>query len=132
MEAIFEVLFEVFGEILLQVVFEALAQAGVHLVRNPDLPPREHSPWLKATGYCLFGAIGGGISLIVAPHSFLHHPALRIAYLLIAPVAIGALLAAIARWRSRHSDRPLLDIDRFGNGWLFALTFAFIRFMFTK
>jgi|JI10StandDraft_1071094.scaffolds.fasta_scaffold419207_3 hypothetical protein len=130
MEAIFEVLFEIVGEFLLQVVFEALSQAGVHLVRNPDKPPPVHSAWLRAMGYCVFGAIGGGVSLIIVPHNLLPHTALRVAYLLIAPVLIGALLSAIAHWRSRRSDRPVLDIDRFGNGWLFAFTFAFIRFMF--
>lgn len=129
MEALFELLFEILGEFLLQVLFEALAQAGVHLVRHPDRPAEDRSRWLMAVGYGLYGAIGGGVSLLVAPEAMLHHPALRLGYLAIAPVAIGALLAAIARWRSRRG-RAMLDIDRFGSGWLFAFTFAFIRFMF--
>jgi hypothetical protein len=129
MEAIFELLFEIFGEVLLQVVFEALAQAGVHVVRNPDKPAKVQNRWVLAAGYCLYGAIGGGVSLLISPQGLLHHPALRVGYLIIAPVAIGALLAAIARWRSKRG-RPVLDIDRFGNGWLFAFTFAFIRFTF--
>lgn len=129
MEALFELLIEIFGELFLQIVFEALAQAGMHVVRNPDKPLKDHNRWLLAAGYCLYGGIAGGLSLLVSPQGLLHHPMLRVAYLLIAPVAIGGLLAAIARWRSQRG-RELLDFDRFGNGWLFAFTFAFIRFMF--
>ena len=121
-----EFLFEIFGELLLQLVVEALAQAGVHLVRHPDRPPREHSPWLVAVGYALFGLVGGAISLWVFPDYLIRSHAGRIAYLVLGPVAAGAAVAAIGLWRSKRGV-PRYGIDRFAFGYVFALSFALLR-----
>jgi len=129
MEVIFEILFELVGEILLQVVFEALASAGIHLVRAGKSAAKARSPWMIAIGYALFGAIAGGISLWVMPDSFLRQHWLRIAYLVVVPLLVGALFAAIARWRDKRG-LTILTIDRFSCGWLFALAFAGIRYAF--
>ena len=121
-----EFLFELFGELLLQVVVEALAQAGVHVVRHPDRPPREHSPWLIAVGYLLFGLAGGALSLWLFPDYLIRSTAGRIAYLVLGPVAAGAAVAAIGLWRSKRGV-PRYGIDRFACGYLFALSFALVR-----
>lgn len=121
-----EFLFELLGELLLQVVVEALAQAGVHVVRHPDRPAREHSPWLVAPGYLLFGLAGGAVSLWVFPDYLIRSGPGRIAYLVLGPVAAGAAVAAIGLWRSKRGV-PRYGIDRFVYGYLFALSFALVR-----
>jgi hypothetical protein len=121
-----EFLFELFGELLLQLVVEALAQAGVHVVRHPDRPPREHRPWVIAVGYLLFGLIAGALSLWLFPDYLIRSTAGRIAYLLLGPVAAGAAVAAIGLWRSKRGV-PRYGIDRFAYGYLFALSFALLR-----
>lgn len=121
-----EFLFEVLGELLLQLVVEALAQAGVHVVRHPDRPPREHSPWVIAIGYLLFGLIAGALSLWLFPDYLIRSTAGRIAYLVLGPVAAGAAVAAIGLWRSKRGV-PRYGIDRFAYGYLFALSFALLR-----
>jgi hypothetical protein len=121
-----EFLFELLGELLLQVVVEALAQAGVHLVRHPDRPAREHSPWLIAVGYVLFGLAGGALSLWLFPDYLIRSTAGRFAYLALGPVAAGAAVAAIGLWRSKRGV-PRYGIDRFAYGYLFALSFALLR-----
>ena len=121
-----EVLFEIFGELLLQFVIEALAQAGVHLVRNPDRTPREHSPWLVALGYVMFGLACGALSLWPFPDYLIRSQPGRIAYLLLGPVAAGAAVAAIGLLRSKRG-LPRYGIDRFVYGYLFALSFAVLR-----
>jgi len=121
-----EFLFEVLGELLLQLVVEALAQAGVHVVRHPDRPPREHSPWVIAIGYLLFGLIAGALSLWLFPDYLIRSTAGRIAYLALGPVAAGAAVAAIGLWRSKRGV-PRYGIDRFAYGYLFALSYARLR-----
>lgn len=121
-----EFIAEVLGELLLQVVVEALAQAGVHAVRHPDAPPKPHSPWLVALGYAVFGAVGGGLSLWVFPDYLIRSTPGRVAYLLLAPVAAGAAVAAIGLWRSKRG-LPRYGIDRFACGYVFALAFALVR-----
>ena len=140
MEVIFEVILELFGEVLLQVLFEALASVGIHWFKGTKAKakvkngtkaePAATSPWLAAIGYAIFGAIAGGISLWIIPVSFIHTKMLRIAYLALAPLLVGALFAAIGRWRNQRGHHLLL-IDRFACGWLFALSFAAVRFVFT-
>jgi hypothetical protein len=126
---ILELLFEFFGEFALQVFFEALAQAGVHAVRHPDHEPRQVNRWLVALGYALFGAFGGALSVWLLPHYLLRAHVARVAYLLIAPVAVGCLMAALGHWRSRRG-LALAGIDRFAFGYVFALAFAVVRFVF--
>jgi hypothetical protein len=121
-----EFLFELFGELLLQVVAEALAQAGVHVVRHPDRPPKEHSPWLIALGYAVFGVVAGAVSLWLFPDYLIRTTAGRVAYLALGPVAAGAAVAAIGLWRSKRGE-PRYGIDRFAYGYVFALSFALLR-----
>ena len=121
-----EVVFELFGELLLQLVVEALAQAGVHAVRDPDRPPKEHSRWLIALGYVLFGLVAGALSLWLFPDYLIRSHAGRLAYLALGPVAAGAAVAAIGLWRSKRGV-PRYGIDRFAYGYLFALSFALLR-----
>ena len=137
MEVIFEVILELFGEVLLQVLFEALASVGIHWFKGTKAKakngtkaePAATSPWLAAIGYALFGAIAGGVSLWFMPASFIHNKALRVAYVALVPVLVGALFAAVGRWRQQRGH-SLLWIDRFACGWLFALSFAAVRFVF--
>jgi hypothetical protein len=70
----------------------------------------------------------GGLSLMGLPNNLVPE-SLRLANLILTPLAVGALMAAIGAWRVRRSQ-PVLRIDRFAHGYLFALTFALVRFKF--
>lgn len=131
-EFLIELMLEFFGEALLQIAFEALAQAGVHLTRHPDRLPREHSPWLVSLGYALLGLVAGGISLLVLPDLVVRNPAARIANLVLTPLLAGAAMAALGFLRRRRAgpDALAFGLERFGNGYLFALTMGAIRFLF--
>ena len=127
MEALLLPLFQFLGEVLLQVLFEALAELGLHSIREPFRKPP--NPWVAAVGYALFGAIGGGLSLWVFPSLFMASHVAQVANLLLAPIAAGAAMAAIGAWRRRR-DQELIRIDRFAYGYLFALAMAAVRFAF--
>jgi hypothetical protein len=130
MEFIIEVLLELFGELLLQVVMQALAEAGLHAVRRPgERPPP--SPWLLVLGYGLLGLVVGGLSLLLFPHSLLHSRPARLVGLGLTPVASGLAMALLGAWRLRRGQ-PQLAMDRFAYGYLFALVVALVRFSWAQ
>ena len=125
-EIIFLIL-EVFGEIFLQFFAEALVEMGFHSFAEPFR--RRPNPWLAALGYALFGIIFGALSLLVFPQNLV--PAWRLGNLIIAPFAVGGLMVLIGAWRARR-EQTLLRIDRFVFAYLFALSFAGVRFCFAQ
>lgn len=119
-----EAIFEVLGEFLLQVVGEALIELGFHSLAEPFQKPP--NPWLAAIGYALFGSILGGLSLLAFPNNLVPEP-WRLLNLVATPFAVGALMVAMGAWRARRGQ-PVLRIDRFAYGYLFALALALVRF----
>ena len=127
MEFIFELLFEIFGEILIQIVFQALAEVGLHFFRRPDAAPKPKSPWMLGIGYAVLGVIVGGISLWLHPASLIHSSLGRVANLVLGPIAAGLAMALIGAWRQRQGQQ-LLGLDRFSYGFIFALAAGLVRF----
>lgn len=87
-----QLLVELIGEFLLQVVGEALVELGLHSLAEPFRSPP--NPWLAALGYSLFGGILGGLSLFIFPDNLVPE-SLRIANLLATPLAVGGVMAVI-------------------------------------
>ena len=123
-----EFLFELLGELLMQVVGEVLLELGLHSLREPFR--QAPNPWLAALGYVLFGLIFGGLSLLLFPH-LLVGERFRTINLVLSPIVSGIVMGAMGVWRRRRGDRAL-RIDRFSYGFLFALAFAIVRFHFAK
>jgi hypothetical protein len=119
---------QVLGELVVQVVFEALAELGVHALRRrrPDRPPPH--PLLAVLGHLVLGAAAGGLSLLIFPGSFVHGMALRIANLVLTPLALGVIMGVLGAWRRRH-DQSLVRLDHFGYAYAFAVALAGVRFV---
>ena len=139
MEALFEVLLEivgsvlgtlleVFGEALLQIVLEALAEAGLHLARGQVEHSGSRSKWRLLLGYPILGAIAGALSLQVFSHSLAQGHNGRLATLLLAPLLAAATTVALGKWRSRRGQEPV-NIDRMAYAYLFALGLAAVRYV---
>lgn len=122
-----EIIVQIIGEFLLQVLGEALAELGFHSLAEPFRKPP--NPWLAAVGYFLFGAIFGGISLWIVSTHLVTSEHWRIVNLIVTPLAVGLGMSAVGAWRARRGQ-PVLRIDRFSYGYLFALSFALIRYWF--
>jgi hypothetical protein len=122
-----EFIFEVVGELLLQVVGEVLVEFGFQSLAAPF--QREPNPWLAALGYTIFGAVVGGLSLLVFPTYLVANPQLRVVNTAVTPVLTGFCMAALGAWRARRGQR-VLRIDKFSYGYLFALAFGLVRFWF--
>ena len=122
-----EVIFELLLEFLLQVFVEILVEFGLQSLSEPFR--RKPNPVTAAVGYVLFGALAGAISLIPFPAHLVSIGLPRKVNLVVTPIAVGLVMMALGRWRARN-DRPVLRIDRFVYGYVFALAFALVRFHF--
>ena len=122
-----ELLFEIIGEFLLQGTVEILFELGFRSVVEPF--QRQPKPWIAAFGYLLFGAVCGGLSLLLFPNHLAIAWSLRVANLVVTPVAVGLLMAGVGVLRERRGQ-PLVRIDRFAYGYVFALALAAVRFLF--
>ena len=123
----FEIIFELLGEFLLQVVGELLIELGFHSLAEPFRRPP--NPWLAALGYVLFGLIVGGISVLLVPHNLVPET-WRVTNLILTPFAVGGMMALLGAWRARRGQ-TLWRIDKFVYGYLFALAVAIVRFVAT-
>ena len=128
-ELIFEFVFQVLAELLLQALFEYLAEMGFRSLADTIKRPR--SPWLSTIGFVLWGAMAGGISLLIFPASPIHDPQLRLANLFITPLLVGSGMMLLGRLRENRGQR-LVRLDRFGYAFVFAFSMALIRFVWAK
>lgn len=126
MEFVFEIIFQFVGEILLQVLFELLVELGLHSLRKK--PEKPGNAVLSAIGFALSGAVAGGISLLVLPHSLISNIAYRKANLIVTPLIAGGVMMLVGRQRDR-SGSALGGLDRFGYAFIFALAMAVVRFV---
>jgi hypothetical protein len=125
--SIFGALLEVFAEALLQIALEALAEVGIHLARGKVEHSESRSKWRLLLGYPMLGAMAGGLSLLVFPHSLAQGHNGRLATLLLAPLLAAGTTVALGRWRARRGQPPV-NIDRMAYAYLFALGLAAVRY----
>ena len=118
--AVLEVLGGIVGEILLQVFAEGLFELGFHGMVETFNRRRRRNPFLAAGGYLLWGAIIGGLSLLVFRQSLIQKHAHRMLNLLITPVIVGLCMSIPGAYRKKRGRAPL-RIDSFFYGCLFAL-----------
>ncbi len=134
MEIISEIIFSFLGyllqfvlEILAQAAFELLAELGVRCMAEPFKRPEPASPIMAAIGYLIYGAIAGVISLML-PKMFVVSKSLRLANLIITPIACGFVMSSLGRFRERRGDETI-RLDTFMYGYLFALSMAVVRYI---
>lgn len=119
---------EVIGEVLLQGVFEVVAEIFGRRVKAPFRRTRPAHPALAALGYALFGAMAGGLSLWLMPTLFISTPWLRVLNLALTPLLAGLLMERLGNWR-RGRDQSTIRLDTFAYGFVFALAMAVVRFV---
>lgn len=122
-----EILFEFLAEFIIQVLGEAMIELSCHSIAETFRRPA--NPRLAWFGFCLLGAVLGGLSLLVFPIHFISIGYMRLFNLFFTPIAVGLCMTLLGAWRENRGD-PVLRIDRFSYGYLFALVFAFVRFSF--
>lgn len=106
-----------------------LVELGLHSVAEPFR--KRPNVWLAVLGYALLGAGVGALSLWAFPSHLTRDGWPRLVNLVVTPVLAGLAMALLGRWRARRGD-PVLRIDRFAYGYLFALAVAVVRFNFAS
>lgn len=117
-----EPLFDLLLEFALQLVVELLAEVGLRTTAG-----RQTGPWLAVAGYAVLGALCGMVSLWALPALILRPGEWRWVNLVVTPVAVGFVMAAVGRWRQDRAQRTI-RLDRFACGYVFALAMAIVRF----
>jgi hypothetical protein len=126
MEIILEILFQVFGEFILQAIFELLW-------RGLALPFRRSSfahPALVLFLYVLIGSVSGFVSVFLLPDALIAAPAIRIVNLILTPVALGFAFELLGRRRDK-AGKERFALDRFSYGFTFAFVFGIVRYSLT-
>jgi hypothetical protein len=82
-----EIIFELLAELILQIVGELLAELGLRSFR--ETVKRPANPVIASIGYTILGAAAGGISLLVHAQHFTETMELRIAAVVLVPLAAG-------------------------------------------
>jgi hypothetical protein len=130
MELIFEVVFELLGELALLLFVQIFGELGANVIaayrsRGPRLP------FVSAIGHALAGGGFGWLSLLMFPYSFAHTDTMRLIALIGSPLLAGLGSALIGSWR-RRSGRGLVLFETFTYGFLFAFAFALVRYLWTS
>jgi drug/metabolite transporter (DMT)-like permease len=124
-----EFIFEILGEFLIQMLLEGLVELGFHSVVAPFRKPVH--PILAALGYALLGGLLGGASLIVFPSHMVGTHGLRIMALVVVPVLVGGMMVLIGMWRAKRGQ-TINRLDRFGFGYVFALSMGLTRYLWAQ
>ncbi len=125
MEFLFELLFQFFGELLLQFLVEVCFELGLRgLARGLRWVP---TPPIAAAWVTLGGVAAGALSLLLFPHSAIRNPTLRLVNLAVTPLLAGAAMMLVGRLRAKKGQ-ALVRLDRFGYAFLFAFTMALMRY----
>ncbi len=131
MEFIFELLTQFFVEIFAQMFFEILAEIGIKSFANSFRFEKSRNPILSVIGYMLLASMGAGLSLWIFPSHLITNLSFRIMNLIFTPILIGFVMSR--RGKSlRSKEKQAIRLDTFAYGYIFALTFAVIRFWFAK
>jgi hypothetical protein len=131
MEIIAELIGAFIVEVFLPLIGEFFVEVGLRSLGEPFVRRENRNPVLAGIGYCLLGLIFGGISLLIFPNSFIRSERFHGINLLITPVISGLAMSAL-RWLRRRQDHPVLRLDSFLYGFLFAFMMVLVRFLYTS
>lgn len=134
MEILFEILGVVLqfaGEILFQLLFEVLAEAGLHSLGEPFRPARQANGFLATLGYAIYGSCAGGLSLLLRPDAMIHSQTGQWLNLLVTPLVCALVMGWLGAWRRRRGQE-LIRLDRASYAYVFALGMALVRFLWTN
>lgn len=115
------------GELLLQFFGEMIAELIGRSLKEPFRRPEPFHPLLAVTGYAIFGAVTGGISLWLVPSLLISAQWLRIVNLVVTPLLAGLIMERLGAWRTKR-DQQTIRLDTFAYGFVFALSMALVRF----
>jgi len=127
-----EIIFELFGELVLQVVFTVLgeifsAMFGTGVANIAGWRP---PPLVKALLYLATGCGLAWLSLLIMPHAYAHSMDVRLAVLVGSPLACGVIMGFYNAWRSKSKHAGPFSLMGFFYGVLFAAPMTVGRYLY--
>jgi hypothetical protein len=130
MEILFEIIFQFIFEIILQIIGEVLVETVFQRFWSIPWARKTIGVVLSLMLYLGLGVLTGWFSTLIFPHSFIRSSRLHGISLLITPTLAGLAMSGVG-WIRRQQGKPVLRLDTFGYGFVFAFGMALIRFLFT-
>jgi len=130
MELLFQIIFEFFLEFIVQIIGEVFLEVAVQKLAPV---PREHkalNATLAVIMYFGLGVIIGWLSILIFPHSFIRSSRLHGISLIITPLLAGLTMSGMG-WVRERQGKPVISLDTFAYGFIFAFGMALVRFLFT-
>lgn len=131
LEFIFELVAEFFGDVLLQVVLEFLAEFGCRSMENSFRPAKRANPFFAGCGLLLLGALVGLLAGLILPDPLFPHRHLPGISLVLAPVGVGTLMHLFGAWRRKKGGNPTC-LATFWGGACFAFGMALVRWLMIR
>jgi hypothetical protein len=135
MDEVFLALLSSVAELLLEVFLEAAMETVVAFiirsVRNGFEESKALSPVLAGAVYFLLGAAFGAASLAIYPHPLFRPSKFHGVNLLVSPIITGSIMSQVGSVL-RRNGKESVRIESFGYGFIFALGWAVVRFIFVK
>lgn len=131
LEGIFGIILGAILDFLLTAAGELSIELLFRTIRAPFDDREDRNPVFAGMGYALFGLVVGGVSLLIFPNSFARSKSLPGISLLVTPVLCGLLMAGVGWWREQHGQKRI-RLDSFLYGYIFALSMAVVRFLYTS
>jgi hypothetical protein len=134
--AILGFLWECLGEVLLQLAVEFVAELLVRALGSVfgDFTSRHDRKIHPLGHFFLYALLGGALGVVsqgIFPDHFIHKASNRWLNLIITPLIAGGCMAWLGCWHDKHGRR-VVGLDRFFNGWGFALAFALVRYFWCR
>jgi hypothetical protein len=125
-----EILFELLGYLLLDVLGEVLLELGIGAFQN-TFHRENRSPAVATVGYLIVGAAIGGLSLWVHPARFLQRGTTPGFSLVVAPLVGGAAMHAWGHFR-RRGGHPTTNLATFHGGAALLFGCALVRLLWAR
>lgn len=127
MEIVIEILLELFGEIIIQVLFEL----GFGSIIEAFKSRKESNTIMSVIGVILLAIIFGFLFSWLLPSRMFPNIPITGLSIILAPLVVGFTMHEIGEWKKKNGKVATI-IATFWGGALFALVISLIRFLSTK
>lgn len=130
MELLLQIIFEFFLEFIVQIIAELFLEAAFQKFFAALWVRKALNATLAVIMYFGLGVITGWFSILIFPHSFIRGSRLHGISLIITPLLAGLTMSGIG-WIRTSQGKPVIRLDTFAYGFIFAFGMALVRFFFT-
>ena len=130
MEVLLQIIFEFFLEFIVQIIGEVFLEVAFQKLSAASWARKALNATLAVIMYFGLGVITGWFSILIFSHSFIRSSRLHGISLIITPLLAGLTMSGVG-WVRQRQGKPVIRLDTFAYGFIFAFGMALVRFLFT-